>query len=154
MNISDLLITQDGFRNFTQVKELSEQVKSGKIFHDRYKLITILQTEDGLKWVTDGHHALGSLVLGNRPVLYSNEYHLIPMTYAMLNSINWMKSWVTPFDPRTHVRLADFHAFKDEVLNSVEDRNLLEKRIRERYNEYLRPRAGIWKIQDLLEKYT
>lgn len=154
MNISDLLITQDDFRNFENVRSMAEDVRKGKIFHDRYKLITILQTEDGLKWVTDGHHALGSLVLGNRPVLYSNEYHLIPMTYAMLNSINWMKGWITPFDPRTHVRLADFHTFKDEIINSVEDRNLLEKRIRERYNEYLVPRAGRWKIQDLLDKHT
>lgn len=154
MNINDLLITQNDFRNFENVRSMAEDVRKGKIFHDRYKLITILQTEDGLKWVTDGHHALGSLILGGRPALYSNEYHLIPMTYAMLNSINWMKSWVTPFDPRTHVRLADFHEFKDEVLNSLESRDSLEISVRKRYNEYLRPRAGIWKIQDLLEKYV
>lgn len=153
MKIDDLLITQNDFRNFENVRSMAEDVRKGKIFHDRYKLITILQTEDGLKWVTDGHHALGSLVLGGRPALYSNEYHLIPMTYAMLNSINWLKGWITPFDPRTHVRLADFHVFKEEVLNSLESRDILEKRIREGYNRYLVPRAGRWKVQDLLHKY-
>lgn len=152
MKIDTLLVTQNGFRNYNKVVEMANAIRNGSRFNSK-ELIKIYQTEDGKRWIFDGHHRVGSLSLAGETSLYSTDYEFGVYNYEMLNSINWLKGYVTPFDPRTHVRLPNFFDFKKEILSSQEPRNLLENRVRAEYNRYAVARGNLWTVQDLLSLY-
>lgn len=149
LKISNLIVTQNDLRNWNRCQELADEVKSGKIWSDGFTRINILQAEDGSKYVMDGHHRVTACVLGGREKLYSTEYQMSYVSYDMFNSINWLKGWVTPFDPRDEVRLADFQTFKKEILTSEKSRDLLEKEIWANYNLYKTARGNLVSFYDL-----
>jgi hypothetical protein len=66
--------------------------------------------------VHDGHHRVVATHLAGRDLLYPQEYRVTRWTYEQYLEINFACGWVTPFDPRTHVRTADFVVWKRRVL--------------------------------------
>ena len=84
--------------------------------HDpqRTSLIALVVTEDGKTWIRDGLHRTAVIHMFGRTLL-PDEYTVDEIPYAKFMEINLNKGWYTPFDPRTEVRRADFHHFKDMV---------------------------------------
>jgi hypothetical protein len=77
--------------------------------------IRLSQFPDALV-VHDGHHRLVATYLAGRDFLDPAEYRVTRWTYEQYLEINFACGWVTPFDPRTHVRIADFAGWKRRVL--------------------------------------
>jgi len=95
----------------------------------------------GLLLVHDGHHRLVATHLAGRDFLYPEEYRVTPWTYEQYLAINFVCGWVTPFDPRTHARRADFGVWKRQVLELARsDPARAEELIRGEPSAYLEPR--------------
>jgi hypothetical protein len=77
--------------------------------------IRLSQFPDSLV-VHDGHHRLVATHLAGRAFLNPPEYRVTRWTYEQYLEVNFACGWVTPFDPRTHVRIADFADWKRRVL--------------------------------------
>jgi hypothetical protein len=71
--------------------------------------------------IHDGHHRLVATLLAGRDFLHPDEFEVTQWTYADYLSINLSLEWVTPFDPRSQARLADFGAWKLHVLAIARD---------------------------------
>jgi hypothetical protein len=84
-------------------------------------LIKLVRFEDGCVFVHDGHHRATAIWLGGRHVLDPCEFAIRDRKYIDYLEPNFLKpdeswlGWVTPFDPRTEVRCADFGRFKEKV---------------------------------------
>lgn len=129
LNFKDIWVTQDGLRNVAQLPDMVEFAVMGGRFDrkslDQWKtlhpefhsgdLIRLVQFEDGKLFVADGHHRMVALSLARRGWLYDNEYFISEWRYEDYLSINFEVKWVTPFDPRTHIRRPDYFEFKKKV---------------------------------------
>ena len=78
-------------------------------------LIAIARFPDGRMMIRDGHHRCLATYIGGRAYLRHDEYSVETYTYEMYAEINFEAGFVTPFDPRTEVRVPDFTAFRQEV---------------------------------------
>ena len=67
--------------------------------------------------IRDGHHRCLATYLGGRAYLRHDEYRIEVYTYEMYAEINFVAGFVTPFDPRTEVRIPDFGSFREEALH-------------------------------------
>lgn len=76
-------------------------------------LISIVQFPDGVLGIHDGHHRCVGTLLGGRNYLYPSEYELYHRSYEDYMHTNLDAGWITPFDPRTEIRLSNFFNFKD-----------------------------------------
>jgi hypothetical protein len=95
----------------------------------------------GLLLVHDGHHRLVATHLAGRDFLYPQEYQVTAWSYEDFLAVNLACGWVTPFDPRTHVRRADFIGWKEQVLAAAaSDPALAERLVREQPWAYREPR--------------
>jgi hypothetical protein len=91
--------------------------------------------------IHDGHHRLVGTHLAGRDFLYPEEYRVTRWTYDDYLAVNFGRGWVTPFDPRTHVRHADFAAWKGHILAVArQDQALAERLIREQPDAYRQAR--------------
>jgi hypothetical protein len=94
-----------------------------------------------LRLIHDGHHRLVATHLAGRGFLHPQEYAVTPWGYEDYLAVNFGRGWVTPFDPRTHARTADFAAWKRRVLEAARaDPALAERMIREEPSAYRVPR--------------
>lgn len=132
MPISELYATQYGYRDDAGVKEMVEYVRQGGEF-DAKPLITVFLLEDGKLFVHDGHHRSMAVYLSGRQYLKPNEYTLSPITYQALASVNFDAGYVTPYDPRSEMRLSDFRIFKktakqlrDDISNPNREKDALD----------------------------
>jgi len=134
MKIQKLRVTQAGLRNQPQLNQMIEFIKADGRFNqesiDKYceanpgtyksGLIQIALFPDGETFISDGHHRALAIALAGRDELYEDEYFTVEWSYAEYLEINFDHKWVTPFDPRTHVRLGEFFDFKQEVYKHLE----------------------------------
>jgi hypothetical protein len=87
--------------------------------------------------IHDGHHRLVATHLAGRDFLDPEEYRVTRWAYEDYLAVNFGRGWVTPFDPRTHVRHADFAAWKAQILAVARlDPALAEQLIREQPESY------------------
>ena len=122
MLIAELVVTQEVLRNPQQLPEMVSFVISGGFWNkaslkDAGKLIYISQFPDNKLAIHDGHHRAVSIHLGGRTYLREDEYELAPWSYESYINIVPEFNWVTPFDPRTEVRTADFGDFRTKALD-------------------------------------
>ena len=84
--------------------------------HDpnRCSLIRIVKFEDGRYYIRDGLHRV-TLVHALGRELREDEYSVERRHYDDFRVPNLAAGWITPFDPITEVRLADFHSYKEEA---------------------------------------
>ena len=128
LQLDTLGIMHDEIRHKHQVVEMSWLVRDG-LFWSRDVLrahadkhnapvphpIAIACFPDGRMMIRDGHHRCLATYIGGRAYLRHDEYSLEAYTYEMYAEINFEAGFVTPFDPRTEVRVPDFTAFRQEV---------------------------------------
>lgn len=150
IKLRELYVMQEGMRNFEQIAQMIEFVRGGGVWTKQVlddfskgqhtKLIEIAQFSDGIAMIHDGHHRAASTLLAGREFLYPNEYHVRKWEYSDYLESNFSKGWYTPYDPRTHVRLADFWAFKNKVIELSANPEKAERYIKENPHLYLVPR--------------
>lgn len=127
MNISNLLVTQDGFRKPQTLVGMIDYVRSGGRFalnnltehsgKEKPPLIRLVRFEDGLTYIHDGHHRTAAIWLSqHRDHLHEDEYQIQDVTYDYYMEIVFEVGWVTPYNPRTHVRFPNFCPFKREAM--------------------------------------
>src|SRR5215813_11595598 len=129
LQLDTLGIMHDEIRHKHQVVEMSWLVRDGLFWTqdvlcahaDKYhtlvpRLIAIARFPDGRMMIRDGHHRCLATYLGGRAYLRHDEYRIEVYTYEMYAEINFVAGFVTPFDPRTEVRIPDFGSFRQEAL--------------------------------------
>ena len=128
LQLDTLGIMHDEIRHKHQVVEMSWLVRDGlfwtrdvlRTHADKHNApvphpIAIACFPDGRMMIRDGHHRCLATYIGGRAYLRHDEYSLEAYTYEMYAEINFEAGFVTPFDPRTEVRVPDFTAFRQEV---------------------------------------
>lgn len=129
ISIHELNITQNVLRDENQIQEMVDFVRSGGKFneasivdyHNRFgknvyvDLIEVARFEDGKLFVRNGHHRAVAIHIGGRDAIYDYEYNIVDWKYSDFSDINFKAGWFTPFDVRTHVRIADLADFKRKV---------------------------------------
>jgi hypothetical protein len=131
--LADLWVMQQSIRNTKQIDPMVEFVATGgrwtkeelelhSKIHGRVAYpIYITRFPDGMKMIHDGHHRAVSTFLGERKFLGEGEYVVRDWTYESYSQIAFERNYVTPFDPRTEVRLNDFGGFKVEVMKRYQN---------------------------------
>jgi len=128
LSLDELLVTQPALRKPEQVAEMATFVSNGGHFDQRTlkmhaetcnshvsPLIQVNLFEDGVYALMDGHHRCVSIWAAGRRYLCRDEYRQCNLTYADFAEVVFDKGWVTPYDPRTHIRLPDLITFKEVV---------------------------------------
>ena len=129
LDLDTLGIMHDELRHMHQVVEMAQLVRADlfwtrdvlRAYADTHgmpvaPLIAIAHFPDGWLMIRDGHHRCLATYIGGRAYLRHDEYSLEEYTYEMYAQINFVAGFVTPFDPRTEVRLPDFGSFRQEAL--------------------------------------
>lgn len=123
--MDNLIPMQDGLR--FDVSNMRTFVRNGGYFTKKAlqeydpqhtSLIAITECEDGKRYIRDGLHRVVAIYLEGRE-LREDEYFIEHIPYECFQKINRNCGWLTPIDPRTEVRLADFHCFKDQALQII-----------------------------------
>jgi hypothetical protein len=165
MRLSELLVGHNTIRHKAGVAGMMKYVLAGGRWNqsslDAYcdvnggspDIIYIVQFPDGMKMIHDGHHRCLSTYLAGRDALYDNEYIVRKWSYESYLVPNLDREFVTPFDPRTEVRLSDFKAYKGRVLavarKSPDEALAMIEASR---SEYCEPRR-IWSIAEFAAEY-
>jgi len=154
LQLDTLGTMHDEMRHKHQVVEMSWLVRDGLFWtHDVLcayagkhhtpvrHLIAIAHFPDGRLLIRDRPHRCLATYIGGRGYLRHDEYRLEEYTYEMYAEINFEAGFVTPFDPRTEVRVSDFTEFRQEVFRlyarSPEEAITF---IRQSKSRYARPR--------------
>lgn len=151
LRLGDVVPTQAGLRHDEEyMKRLGLYLgKNGRLPSP----VKVGRFEDGRLFVLDGHHGLE--LLGRQGVTAlepGRDYTVRDWTYADFDAINHVAGWVTPFDPRTHVRLPQLLPYKKFVheLSRHLPQSELEAFIRRHPEAYLAPRtddAGVHQFE-------
>lgn len=123
LKIKDLIPTQNSIRNHEKCAEIVKYLREGKLF--RTNPIRLTRFTDVVNsfykstslYIHDGHHRLAAMDYCGLEHLYPDEYYIKDYTFKDYMEPNLEAGWVTPFDPRTHVRLADLSDFKNTWFN-------------------------------------
>jgi len=129
-------VTQYGVRyDRERLKNMAKYVANGNKFDlaairsyskkPNPPLITLVKYPDYNLYIWDGHHRALAIYLGGRKVILPEEYKILPnLTYEHSMMPVFEEGYVTPFDPRKELRLADFGPFKQEMLAMTKDKNI------------------------------
>jgi hypothetical protein len=156
---------QDDIRNATQIPSMINFIKNGGIWslpsltyyanvHNvkTSPLIEIASFPDGMMMIHDGHHRAVATYLGGRKFLHPEELRIKEWNYSNYLGINFATKWVTPFDPRTHVRNAEIFVFKSKVFDVLQKEGKDKAVDFVKNSVYTKPRE-IYYLPDLAEKY-
>lgn len=127
--LNNLKVMQADLRYWDQMPDMIAYVKSGGLWiqenleqYSKQKklarispLITISEFEDNAHFLHDGHHRCVATWLAGRKFLYPQEFQMNSWLYDDYLEIAPHNNWYTPFNPKTHVRTADFAKFKIEA---------------------------------------
>ena len=168
LSLSSLIPTHGALRNFQQVETMIRFVLEGGVFDRKTldcfaaekgikpsPLIQITEFEDGDRYIHDGHHRALSIYMGGRKEIYESEYETTRWTYEQYLEVNFGQNWVTPFDPRTEVRIADLKQWKQTVaaLRTAIDDEATKKFILGCRDSIVKPRDEIRNIKDIFLIY-
>ena len=167
-DLADLFVTQDRVRPGVPLAGMIDFVRAGGRFTCEAMaphlcdptLVQISVFEDGRKFVHDGHHRCVAAHLGGRRHLLSEEFVVRGWTYAEYGAINPACGYVTPFDPRIEVRLADCRDYKIEARRlfalAAEGAFALEEAlafVHASHGRYKVPRQ-LWSVLELSATFT
>lgn len=154
ISLKTLNVMQEDLRHWNDIFDMSYFVSNGGIWNkntlenyslkntlENYSLIVISVFEDGQKYIHDGLHRCVATYLGGRDFLYPEEYKIKEWKYKDYTDFAPENEWYTPFDPRTHLRIANLKEFKEKVkelcekdkkkaLEWIESNSLLYKHLR------------------------
>jgi len=129
IDVSDLLVTQVGLREKSQIPQMTRYLRQGGIFDEQSlgsyairhgfnrvsPLIEIARFEDGVMAVHNGHHrAISAFLSRQNRKIYSDEFFIRDWLYKDYEDII-LPNWVTPFKVTEEVRLADLAPWKQQV---------------------------------------
>jgi hypothetical protein len=126
--IDQLIVMQQSIRDREQIKSMVEYATAGGLWtqqridthakaHGRKAYpIYITRFPDGDLMIHDGHHRVMATCIAGRHALKEEEYVIRDWNYESYNEVAFDRGYVTPFDPKTEVRLDDFADFKVYVL--------------------------------------
>jgi SAM-dependent methyltransferase len=112
--LSEIGVLQQGHRHGEEyIKRLQLYVKKYGRLPGPLKLV---EFEDGRIFVHDGHHQFTSLKREGFETLREGvDFELSKFLYSDYTDINFSAGWVTPFDPRKSLRVAELGGFKSFV---------------------------------------
>lgn len=163
LNIDDLLVSQEAVEA-AKIRSMKEFVTKGGIWKaeifkpDAYTrhgkegllspLIALTRFEDGTLLIQNGHHRCRA-TREIRSFLYDDEYLISDRITGGYLEVNFERTFVTPFDPITEIRLHDFHLYKRKVLElAATDPEQALKYIQEHPSEYKKPRT-IYRVMEM-----
>lgn len=170
--LDTLLVTQGDIRYRDQIAKMAAFICKGgfwtqevlEAYAQRHNLprvsplIQISEFDDGQRFIHDGHHRGLSTYLGCRDYLRDDEYVITRWSYPSYLEIAPANGWFTPFDPRVHLRAADFGAFKQAArrlyqahVNGVGDLQDVYDFIQEKTGMYRLDRGNLRTVADLAE---
>lgn len=123
--IADLQPTQAGLRNPLHMLQLAKGLEDGSrtiVVNDPKKRILVSKFEDNQIFVHNGHHRVCAKVLAGKDRLENDEFRLEDWTYEQYQEFNWDTGFLTPFDPKFDLRLADLSRFR-EAVRIVKEKN-------------------------------
>jgi hypothetical protein len=89
------------------------------VIPERDRPALLIQTEDDVIYIHDGHHYLRS-ALKNLIPLRNLDVKIQQYTYADLNDINFSVGYVTPYNPKRYVRRHVLPEFKAYIMKLKE----------------------------------
>lgn len=154
MDIDQLFVMQESLRNPLQIPEMIDYVKHGgrwvasalESYGGKADMINISCFPDGKKMIHDGHHRVVATLLAGRSILYPEEYFVRDWMYEDYECINIESKYLTPHDPRIHVRLADFSDFREKLKKAESPIDF----IKENPHMYRKNRE-IWTVRELID---
>ncbi len=168
IDLDELSVMQDELRHESNfIEEMIQFVSDGgfwteesiaqyaeRIGTNRFKLMELVQfNEDGRYMVHDGHHRVVATWLGGRSYLRSDEFVLKHWNYTDYQGINFANRWVTPFDPKSEIRIPDISIFKTKAIELAKtDEEAAKKFILENRNIYAKPRL-VTGVSNLVDRY-
>ncbi len=129
MNIVDLIPTQEQFRNWKNIEKLRSFLISGGQFtvqdnrNDIQISIDRSDSKETKYYIHNGHHRLIALWLAGRMELAHSEYRSLDWSYRDYLTFQPEIGFVMTFDPRSEVRIGEWHALKKEILRRYDDPN-------------------------------
>lgn len=99
---------------------MTDYVKGGGRFNCEPRIILFKMDDDRL-YIHDGHHRSMAIFMSGRAHLEESEYLITPFSFEALASPNFKVGFVTPYDPRSEMRLSDFRIFKKTALQRYRD---------------------------------
>jgi len=150
--LSELLIIQEELRNVGQITDMVKHVRNHGYWTEEVltehskknnlppgRLIEIVEFPDGQRMVQNGHHRCVATYIGGRDFLRGDEFFIRKWKYSDYLEINFEEKWVTPLDPRTHIRVSDIGKYKKHVLSLKEDE--AREYIEENSDRYIKKRT-------------
>lgn len=114
-------LTQTGLRDEAEFQDHLRYAQANGTFKEPIRLNFF---PDGRVFVRDGHHRLEvAKTLGWRTLEEGRHFVRENDSYESYRTFNLADGWTTPFDPRTHVRLAQLSAFRS-LIRAFEDHGL------------------------------
>lgn len=157
MTYDDLIVTHNTLRKVETYNFFRKRLRETGLFMDRPVPIYAIQTEDGKLYLTDGHHEM-TAAYAEGITFPIDKMCIQKYTYAEMNSINLSQGYVTPYNPRTHVRKDNFRWFKNAIQQIHESHKYLGvewavKAVQDYPKFYLEDRK-IHSLQELRDKYA
>jgi hypothetical protein len=145
----DLQTTQGDLRMSPNERNLLKKyVKDGGVF-DTCRII-VDRFPDGAIFVRDGHHRVAAVVAARAGgQLREEEVVITDRTYDMYIYPDILDGWITPFDPRTQVRIANIIDFKNTVSKFLRAGHDASGYISANTHLYCRPRTAMDTFQRL-----
>lgn len=169
LSLDKVIVTQAGLRHEEQLAEMVGFIEEGGKFNASAlgsyairhglkisPLIEIAKFEDGCYALHNGHHRAAAIFIGREyPCFYKDEYFIREWKYEDYLEVV-LPNWVTPFDVRTELRLAELKYWKQQVrelyINQGEASTI--DFIKENRLEYTTLRNDLYLIEDFVKEYN
>ena len=165
LKVADILVTQTSLRDFDQLKQMINFVRTGGLFDEgslgSYAIrnsinraaprIEVARFEDGIMAIHNGHHRAMAIFLGRKDKsLHSSEFFIREWKYKDYTDIV-LPHWVTPFDVINELRLSELHYWKDKVRKFYVQHGeaATQQFIRENKNQYSITRGSLYTVGDM-----
>jgi len=163
MHLQNVLVFQNDIRDIWLVKKFMNHLAEGRVFRCIKPRITFNIFPDW-KWaatdagepytesregnpvimIHDGHHRCVSAWLHGITRLWEGEYQITRVPRTAYEKINMNVNWVTPINPATHVRTADFWEYKQRAMVRDDPYDYIGTQ----FTTYAEPRK-LWTLEDL-----
>jgi len=170
LSVNSLIVSQNDLRNFAQLKEMAAFVRQGGFWTpsvlEHYALQHSLKQSPIIKisrfvdqndtmMIHDGHHRVISTFMGGRDWLREDEYLITDWKLAQYEELAPQNNWYTPFNPLTHIRIADISEFKNQAkrLYETTDFELFKLWVVSNSHVYCVPRQ-VTQVSELAERLS
>lgn len=113
MNYDDIIPTHNSLRKTESFKYFVENPNELRVISSA-KPALVLRIGNQL-YLNDAHHRLAAACHIRYPIELINMTFM-DMTIEKMLEVNFKVGWVTPYDPRIHVRLNNCKIYKDSIM--------------------------------------